>query len=320
MIDGHSGWCKECERQKNARNRDKNKSRKVQAPDKKKCSTCGQYKSIKEFYKNRSTKDGYDYECKECEKKRKNENSSPVYKKCSQCHKIKLISDFYFDQNKKTHKRAICNSCHEIQASGFLLVNIDEIPQSKKCLSCEQIKPISSYRQSQFNKSIYSNYCKECQKQMHKNWYENNKQKALDYTRKYRDAHREYIRDRSKRYNHQHPWAVRASASNRRARIINATDGSITPQNIQKLYLAQNGLCAYCGCDLQQASKHLDHIVPLARGGDNTINNVQWTCPYCNMHKNMKTNEEWFNDLLKQTDDYSVRILRNVGIIEYVET
>lgn len=34
---------------------------------------------------------------------------------------------------------------------------------------------------------------------------------------------------------------------------------------------------------------HLDHIVPLARGGDDAEENLWLACPLCNLHKGMRT-------------------------------
>ena len=38
---------------------------------------------------------------------------------------------------------------------------------------------------------------------------------------------------------------------------------------------------------------HIDHILPLSRGGENVDDNAQLLCPYCNLSKGSKTMEEW---------------------------
>ena len=45
----------------------------------KKCSKCKEIKSFKEFSKNKSTKDGYKYQCKPCIKKHERPIYSPDY-------------------------------------------------------------------------------------------------------------------------------------------------------------------------------------------------------------------------------------------------
>ena len=37
------------------------------------------------------------------------------------------------------------------------------------------------------------------------------------------------------------------------------------------------------------ASFHCEHITPREAGGDTTLNNLAWACPWCNAHKYTKT-------------------------------
>lgn len=49
--------------------------------------------------------------------------------------------------------------------------------------------------------------------------------------------------------------------------------------------------CAYCG-ELPELL-HMDHVVPLSRGGQHAIGNVLPACPGCNLSKNAKFLAEW---------------------------
>jgi 5-methylcytosine-specific restriction endonuclease McrA len=46
-----------------------------------------------------------------------------------------------------------------------------------------------------------------------------------------------------------------------------------------------DGLCGICGDDVDPMRFHVDHIVPLARGGEHTYANVQTAHPTCNVRK-----------------------------------
>lgn len=48
-----------------------------------------------------------------------------------------------------------------------------------------------------------------------------------------------------------------------------------------------NGLCEYCRCPalFTNASYHCDHIRPREAGGETTLDNLAWACPWCNAHK-----------------------------------
>lgn len=71
---------------------------------------------------------------------------------------------------------------------------------------------------------------------------------------------------------------------NRRAREKGA--GGKLPKGI-KDYLAilQKDTCAICQCHIARGGGEVDHILPLARGGQNEIENVQLLCRFCNRSK-----------------------------------
>lgn len=52
-----------------------------------------------------------------------------------------------------------------------------------------------------------------------------------------------------------------------------------------KLRLAQEYLCAECQCDLDGVRVEYDHILPLALGGTNEIENFQALCAPCHREK-----------------------------------
>ncbi len=83
------------------------------------------------------------------------------------------------------------------------------------------------------------------------------------------------------------PDKSRAITRNRRARIAGA-QGAHTAADLKEILEAQGHRCAYCRADLRKTAKHVDHIVPLARGGSNGRANLQYLCAPCNQAKNAK--------------------------------
>lgn len=93
-----------------------------------------------------------------------------------------------------------------------------------------------------------------------------------------------------------HPLKVIEHKHRRRARKLNAP-GSYTAQDARNIYNFQNGRCKYCNADLEVTGKHLDHVIPLSRGGSNWPTNLQYLCPHCNCSKKNKMPWEWRPDL-----------------------
>lgn len=94
--------------------------------------------------------------------------------------------------------------------------------------------------------------------------------------------------------------------------LVYATDGLITaslacqgtrPRPVKRkaysqalrrsLHRAQGGRCIYCGKRISLLMSHVDHIMPLNRGGPNTEANAQLTCPQCNTRKGDRTDHEF---------------------------
>lgn len=56
----------------------------------------------------------------------------------------------------------------------------------------------------------------------------------------------------------------------------------IPPHDKRRIYDSQNGLCAYCGQHRNIKYMTVDHIIPLSKGGTDSLDNLQCTCKKCN--------------------------------------
>lgn len=75
-----------------------------------------------------------------------------------------------------------------------------------------------------------------------------------------------------------------AVASRRRKRVV----GSYRAEDVHKIYAKQGGLCTRCNRFLAWTGYHVDHVVPIAKGGLNVAANLQLLCPRCNLRKGAK--------------------------------
>ena len=109
--------------------------------------------------------------------------------------------------------------------------------------------------------------------------------------KRHREAHPEFHRKRLAQWRKQNPLLVRLYGANRRARI-KGSGGQITAEQIAALYAKQRGRCAACRKALK-GQYQLDHVMPLALGGEHTIENAQILCSRCNQSKHAMHPDAW---------------------------
>lgn len=90
-------------------------------------------------------------------------------------------------------------------------------------------------------------------------------------------------RERNKKYRKENPEKVREWTAKRK----NAKIGRLPKGTIKSKKEIQNNKCVYCKTDIS-ITFHVDHIIPLAKGGTHEPNNIQILCPTCNLRKSDK--------------------------------
>ena len=76
-----------------------------------------------------------------------------------------------------------------------------------------------------------------------------------------------------------------------RALIKERTIGQFTVYDIEKKMYDWGNQCIYCG----EPREHVDHLIPLNRGGDNSLYNLMPSCASCNLSKGSKyLGSEWW--------------------------
>lgn len=119
-----------------------------------------------------------------------------------------------------------------------------------------------------------------------KAWYRENRERAIARSIKNRAKNRAVDQAASRKWRAANPVEARLLAKARRARLKGAKTEKVTKRDLEALLKRQMGLCAVCGVGL--SAKHLDHIMPLALGGEHAVRNLQYLCPSCNMSKSAK--------------------------------
>lgn len=120
----------------------------------------------------------------------------------------------------------------------------------------------------------------------------NNIDRLREYDREYSKKNRERKRADQARYRQADPDRYRAYVINYQSLKKNGGE-KITADDIRRLYQSQDGRCFWCSVVVNNTF-HVDHVIPLSRGGLHCLGNLVVTCPSCNESKNAKiAYDEW---------------------------
>ena len=97
----------------------------------------------------------------------------------------------------------------------------------------------------------------------------------------------ELARQQSREWFAAHPDKRAIYEQNRRAKK-RANGGRLSPGLKVRLYASQKGACACCRAGFPLGDLHMDHVMPLSKGGANADDNMQLLCQPCNQSKHAK--------------------------------
>lgn len=149
----------------------------------------------------------------------------------------------------------------------------------KSCKYCSEIKDYSEFYVDNCKKDKTSTYCKQCTVQKSKIWASKNKVRRVQIVTKWKNNNIEEYRQ----YHHEYRTSNLNKMSEKEARRRSKKRGNgvfiIKENELNNLY---SNLCYICQ---SSPSTHLDHIIPLAKGGRHSIGNIAGACASCNLQK-----------------------------------
>lgn len=181
-----------------------------------------------------------------------------IHKTCSKCKANLPLSEFNKDKSKRDGLRSSCKACKKSNNRAYYAAN------REKCLG---------------------------QQKAH---YAANRGKRLEDMKAYYEANREKRQEDMRAYQKANPEVYSAAQHRRRAKK-KENGGTLTAEQIKKIQ-ANAKDCFWCGTDCAQ-DFHLDHIVPVSKGGRNSRCNIAVSCPTCNLQKGAKDLSEWLREI-----------------------
>lgn len=261
---------------------------------KKVCSTCRVAKAASfAFYFRDLRRGGFLPRCRDCLKRlrrtayrrdiieprdAKKEKLPEGVKRCRACAEVRNLEDFFSSPECDRGVRPECKACTVNAQMGAVYAKrgygctIRKEPyrpgETKQCSLCKKSKPANLEYFRPAPKAIHGlgSWCLDC------------------------------ARAKSVRLSHRPDQKAkrRASKMNRNARI-RGKSGFVSAKVIAELRSAQHGLCFYCKDKLNRF--HVDHFIPIAKGGEHHKENLVIACQPCNSRKSAIMPWVWRPDL-----------------------
>ena len=119
---------------------------------------------------------------------------------------------------------------------------------------------------------------------------ERRKIKSRARSSKWRALNTEYFQEYLRRYALKNPLKISAIRRGYKARKKGAS-GTHSDRDISAILQDQNWKCRWCDAVLLKF--HIDHVIPLVKGGSNSPENLCAACPKCNQSKGGRSPDEW---------------------------
>ena len=163
----------------------------------------------------------------------------------------------------------------------------------KTCTKCKIEKDIKEFAKDRSKPSGLRPSCKLCKSKQDKIYRNKNKQKIAEnkaiyaknnhirisqYKRNWELLNRDRLRHR-----------IRNACHKRRVLLQNST---LTAAAYDNWVTQQEKICTYCAIRCTKTF-HVDHIIPLSKGGEHALDNLTIACKKCNQSKSNNTLITW---------------------------
>ena len=187
----------------------------------------------------------------------------------------------------------------------------------KTCPRCNVTKPLTEWHKSSKTKDGLQAWCKSCRKEYNKK-YEISRSKRTEYNRarweKIKDdpqmvayrkewvsKNRDRLQEYSRSYYRNNRILMLHHRSNQKARE-RGYEGILSLDDWKLVLSLTDGQCIACE---ENAADSIDHVLPLVKGGMNTVQNIQPMCIKCNLKKGTRLVDFRSEEFVRKINSYS---------------
>lgn len=237
-------------------------------------------------------------------------------KLCRKCDTTKPLDDFYRDKRAGDGRTTDCKPCRTASNKRWKEANPDKVRDRRRVYLKENAdqhredtrrwRAANPERERELTKARYwadVESSRDKQRAWHlanpeksaeysRAYRERNPERAAENTRRYRDANGDRIKELAAAWRAANPDKVTAIDAARRARLIGAVVGDADYEFVKAAY----SVCYLCDEPLS-GDIHVDHVVPLSRGGAHCTDNLMPTHAVCNRRKHDRLLNElsWYS-------------------------
>lgn len=197
-------------------------------------------------------------------------------KTCILCKVTKAKSEFSPRPERKCGVRSKCKKCNATLTS--------EWRHRKKLADPKGYKEM--LRRHHLNRD--PERVKELKRESYKRCVAVNPEKFREERREWWVANKEKARASSRKWSKSNPLKRQEHCRAYQAKKLGVT---IEHVDREEIFKRDSGHCQICTKELDKTAKngwHLDHIMPISKGGNHSMANVQVLCPSCNISKGAK--------------------------------
>lgn len=289
----------------------------LDTPQLKTCSQCGEAKqaTAEFFYRATKSKDGLQASCKECKRKYLAANQERLaekgraYRAKNRNQLIQKKHDYYLANREKIVEKQrayVQRNFAQVSAQqkAWRESHKEHVSQQKQAYYVanreqirEEARKFYAANRERIREAARKDWAKNQEKYRERAriYYAEHRDMYADSVRSYQARNKERVAQRARAYylaNQEKRREYNRIYQNRRRGVKIRADGTYSAEDIALQYERQKGRCHYCKKKVGN-TYHVDHVVPLSRGGTNWPDNLVVTCPHCNLSKNNKLPHEW---------------------------
>ncbi len=160
--------------------------------------------------------------------------------------------------------------------------------KGKRCSRCQFMLCVGVFSKNKGRGDGLNAYCLKCSHEILAEWKLAHPEREKAKHIRWRENNREKDRAKKRAWIKRNPEKVRQMFRNVQTVRSNAPGSGYTPEQWQLLKGRYNYQCLCCGKSEPEIKLTVDHVVPLSKGGSNSIDNIQPLCSVCNSQKHTK--------------------------------